>query len=210
MPGFPLMMSTSSSPTKVAVADGQERRRQRGLALFAFLGVALLVVAWPSAGVSPGQGRPAAFLLVGPAAATGMRVAPWSRTAAREQVGRNMAITARQTKRRPWVEPTIPQELMDEAGKEGFRLRPKYSHMKIGYVVSDKNEKTRVAHVEYFLFNAKYGAYYKRSKKFHYHDEYEISKLGDVVLIAPYRKTSAMKSYRLIEVMKKNTAPVRV
>merc|ERR1712187_221285 len=109
-----------------------------------------------------------------------------------------------------WIEPTIPEELQDEAKKEGFRLRPKYSHMKIGYVVSDKNEKTRVAHVEYFLFNAKYGAYYKRSKKFHYHDEYEISKLGDVVLIAPSKKTSTMKAYRLIEVMKKNTAPVRV
>mmetsp|Transcript_35455 Transcript_35455/g.48295 ORF Transcript_35455/g.48295 Transcript_35455/m.48295 type:complete len:83 (-) Transcript_35455:11-259(-) len=82
--------------------------------------------------------------------------------------------------------------------------------MKIGYVVSDKNIKTRVAHVEYFLFNAKYGAYYKRSRKFHYHDEYEVSKLGDVVLIAPFRRRSKMKTYRLIEVVKKHTAPVRV
>jgi len=71
------------------------------------------------------------------------------------------------------VEPTIPQELIDEAEKEGFRLRPKYHHMKVGYVVSDKNKRTRIAHVEYFLFNAKLGAYYKQSKRFHYHDHYE-------------------------------------
>merc|ERR1712187_8680 len=109
-----------------------------------------------------------------------------------------------------WIEPTIPEELQDEAKKEGFRLRPKYSHMKIGYVVSDFNRKTRVAYCEYFLFSAKYGLYYKRSSKFHFHDEYEISKLGDVVLIAPYRRVSAKKSYRLIEVMKKNTAPTTI
>eukprot|EP00913_Durusdinium_trenchii_P002577 g2385.t1 len=59
--------------------------------------------------------------------------------------------------------------------------------MKIGYVVSDKMPKTRVALIEYYLFNAKYGSWYKRMKKKHFHDEYEISKLGDVVLIAPYR-----------------------
>lgn len=113
-------------------------------------------------------------------------------------------------KRVPFVEPTIPQELIDEAEKEGFRLRPKYHHMKVGYVVSDKNKRTRIAHVEYFLFNAKLGAYYKQSKRFHYHDHYEISKLGDVVLIAPTKKRSNMKAYRIIEVLKNNTAPVRV
>eukprot|EP00929_Paragymnodinium_shiwhaense_P009297 TRINITY_DN113420_c0_g1_i1.p1 TRINITY_DN113420_c0_g1~~TRINITY_DN113420_c0_g1_i1.p1 ORF type:complete len:205 (-),score=60.41 TRINITY_DN113420_c0_g1_i1:127-741(-) len=109
-----------------------------------------------------------------------------------------------------FVEPTIPEDLVEEASKEGFRLRPKYHHMKVGYVVSDRQKKTRIAHVEYFLFNAKLGAYYKQSKRFHFHDEYEISKLGDVVLIAPFRKKTTMKHYRIIEVLKNNTAPVRV
>eukprot|EP00929_Paragymnodinium_shiwhaense_P002403 TRINITY_DN102637_c0_g1_i1.p1 TRINITY_DN102637_c0_g1~~TRINITY_DN102637_c0_g1_i1.p1 ORF type:complete len:210 (-),score=60.74 TRINITY_DN102637_c0_g1_i1:177-806(-) len=109
-----------------------------------------------------------------------------------------------------FVEPTIPEDLVEEAAKEGFRLRPKYHHMKVGYVVSDRQKKTRIAHVEYFLFNAKLGAYYKQSKRFHFHDEYEISKLGDVVLIAPFRKKTTMKHYRIIEVLKNNTAPVRV
>eukprot|EP00438_Fugacium_kawagutii_P006736 Skav219148 [mRNA] locus=scaffold1574:788722:789569:- [translate_table: standard] len=77
-----------------------------------------------------------------------------------------------------------------------------------------QQKKTRVALIEYYLFNAKYGGWYKRSKKKHFHDEYELSKLGDVVLIAPYRtglgdvndsaKRSNMKWYRLIEVMRKN------
>ncbi|CAL1138288.1 unnamed protein product [Cladocopium goreaui] len=109
-----------------------------------------------------------------------------------------------------WVEPTVPEELVESAKEEGFRLRPTYSHMKIGYVVSDKQKKTRVALIEYYLFNAKYGGWYKRSKKKHFHDEYELSKLGDVVLIAPYRKRSNMKWYRLIEVMRKNDAPEHV
>eukprot|EP00416_Gambierdiscus_australes_P033054 CAMPEP_0171092914 /NCGR_PEP_ID=MMETSP0766_2-20121228/38050_1 /TAXON_ID=439317 /ORGANISM="Gambierdiscus australes, Strain CAWD 149" /LENGTH=187 /DNA_ID=CAMNT_0011551261 /DNA_START=38 /DNA_END=601 /DNA_ORIENTATION=+ len=113
-------------------------------------------------------------------------------------------------RRKPWVEPTVPDELAQEAAADGYRLRPVYSHMKVGYVVSDVNAKTRICHVEYFLFDAKYGAYYRRSKKKHYHDEYEISKLGDVVLITPWKKRSKMKHYRLVEVLKKNTAPVRV
>merc|ERR1712182_11564 len=87
-----------------------------------------------------------------------------------------------------WVEPTIPQELVDEAAKEGMRLRPTYHQMKIGYVISAEKPKTRVVLCEYYLFNGKYGMYYKRSKKFHMHDEYGISKLGDVVMLAPCRK----------------------
>mmetsp|Transcript_111953 Transcript_111953/g.289300 ORF Transcript_111953/g.289300 Transcript_111953/m.289300 type:complete len:189 (+) Transcript_111953:92-658(+) len=109
-----------------------------------------------------------------------------------------------------WVEPTVPTELVEKAAEEGFRLRPQYNYQKIGYVVSDVNSKTRICLVEYFLFNAKFGAYYMRSKKIHYHDEYETSKLGDVVLIAPSRKMSKKKAYRLVEVVKNNTAPIRV
>merc|ERR1711920_391057 len=100
--------------------------------------------------------------------------------------------------------------LVEQAAAEGFRLRPQYNFQKIGYVVSDANKKTRVAHVEYFLFNAKFSTWYKRSSKIHYHDEYETSKMGDVVLIAPYRKVSKKKTHRLVEVVKNNTAPIRV
>merc|ERR1712061_751883 len=109
-------------------------------------------------------------------------------------------------RRQIWVEPTVAQELVDSAAEEGFTLRPQYNYQKIGYVVSDVHPKTRICHVEYFLFNAKYGHWYKRSSKIHYHDEYESSKLGDVVMIAPTRKLSKRKAYRLIEVVKNNTA----
>ncbi|CAE8665972.1 unnamed protein product [Polarella glacialis] len=110
----------------------------------------------------------------------------------------------------PWVEPTAPQEFVEMAAEDGFRLRPKYNHMKIGYVTSDVNIKTRVALIEYYLFDAKYGSWYKRTSKIHFHDEYEISKIGDVVLVAPCRKQSNMKAHRLVEVMKKNNAPTRI
>merc|ERR1712107_425146 len=112
--------------------------------------------------------------------------------------------------KRVWIEPTVPKELVEQAAEEGFRLRPQYKHQKIGYVVSTAGRKTRVALIEYFLFNAKFGSWYKRSKKFHFHDEYETAQLGDVVIIAPCRKRSKMKAYRLVEVVKKNTAPIRV
>jgi small subunit ribosomal protein S17 len=171
---------------------------------------------------APKQGRPAiALLLAGAAVAAFVTLAPASTPSAfvapqlpsaqgltvGSAVGSRVAVNTRTW---PWVEPTIPEELVAEAKDEGFALRPKYNHAKIGYVISDCNTKTRVAHVEYFLFNAKYGAYYKKSKKFHFHDEYETAQLGDVVMIAPYRRRSKMKHYRLIEVLKKNDTPIRV
>merc|ERR1712008_118809 len=111
----------------------------------------------------------------------------------------------------PWVEPTVPEELVQSAKEEGFRLRPQYNHQKVGYVVSKiDRSNTGVALIEYFKFSEKYGAYYKRSVKCHYHDEYKVSKLGDVVIVAPFRKMTKMKSWRLVEVMKKNTAPTHV
>jgi len=112
--------------------------------------------------------------------------------------------------KKPWVEPTVPEELAEQAAKEGFRLRPKYNSQKVGYVVQDATRKTRACHVEYFLFSTKYGYWYKRSKVKHFHDEYGLSQLGDVVLIAPYRKSSKIKHYRLVEVLKNSTQPVRV
>mmetsp|Transcript_91151 Transcript_91151/g.283554 ORF Transcript_91151/g.283554 Transcript_91151/m.283554 type:complete len:199 (-) Transcript_91151:229-825(-) len=182
-------------------------RGQRGAALLLLTGTALLLAGRQGDAL---RGGGLAFT-VAPAGGLATAPRPWTRP--RERSGALTAAGAdpnRRVPKWPWVEPTIPQELVDQAREEGFRLRPRYNHMKIGYVVSDKNIKTRVAHVEYFLFNAKYGAYYKRSKKFHYHDEYEVSKLGDVVIIGHFKKRSKMKNYRLIEVMKKNTAPTHV
>merc|ERR1711920_601989 len=105
---------------------------------------------------------------------------------------------------RIWVEPTVPQQLVDEARKDGFRLRPTYHFQKIGYVVGDKNPKTRIMLSEYYKFSAKYGCWYRRSTRIHYHDEYEISKLGDVVIIAPFKKRTNLKKHRIVEVVKQN------
>merc|ERR1711871_366212 len=89
-----------------------------------------------------------------------------------------------------WVEPTIPKDLYEEAKAEGFRLRPIYNFMKKGFVISDRMSKSRMMLFEYFKYNTKYKIFQKRMKRVMYHDEYEISKLGDVVLIAPFRKLS--------------------
>eukprot|EP00440_Ansanella_granifera_P036603 gb/GFBE01039711.1/.p1 GENE.gb/GFBE01039711.1/~~gb/GFBE01039711.1/.p1 ORF type:complete len:185 (+),score=49.36 gb/GFBE01039711.1/:1-555(+) len=182
----------------VPAATTTPRSRGTGAMLAAFAGALVVFLADPFATLSSS----AAFVSAPQPA--GRLLARSSQHSAADEPSTAMSASWK------WVEPTIPEDLVEAAKEEGFRLRPKYSHMKIGYVVSDKNSKTRVALVEYFLFNAKYGAYYKRSKKKHFHDEYEVSKLGDVVLITPYRKKSTMKSYRLVEVLKKSSVPTRV
>merc|ERR1719263_433111 len=103
-----------------------------------------------------------------------------------------------------------PQELVDQAAKDGFRLRPKYVRMKVGYVINDQMNETRIMLSEHFVFNGKYGVWRKRWKKKHFHDELQLSKLGDVVVIAPTRKMTPRKHYRLIEVLKKNKLPREV
>merc|ERR1712118_106840 len=99
----------------------------------------------------------------------------------------------------------------------GFKLRPNYWYQKVGIVIrEDRKRKQRTALVEFFRFAPRYQAFYKRSRKFHFHDEYQLAKTGDIVPIAPCRPDTVKAagghrvSYRLVEVMRANTAPVRV
>ena len=71
-----------------------------------------------------------------------------------------------------------------------------------GQVVSDKNKDTVVVLVERRVRHPIYKKYIKRSKKFHAHDE-SGARQGDVVRIEECAPISKLKSWRVIETVKK-------
>lgn len=69
-----------------------------------------------------------------------------------------------------------------------------------GTVVSEKMKKTRVVEVERLVRHPKYQKVLKKRNKFYAHDEKEISKLGDFVVIEETRPMSKLKRWRVVEV----------
>jgi small subunit ribosomal protein S17 len=69
-----------------------------------------------------------------------------------------------------------------------------------GVVVSDKTKSTRVVEVERRVHHLLYQKALKKRNKFYAHDEKEISKLGDTVIIEESRPLSKLKRWRVIEV----------
>lgn len=75
--------------------------------------------------------------------------------------------------------------------------------VKIGYVVSDKMDKTIVVKIEDFIRHPLYGKRVKRTKKFKAHDELNTCGIGDKVKIMETRPLSKDKRWRLVEIMEK-------
>ena len=73
----------------------------------------------------------------------------------------------------------------------------------IGTVVSDKMDKTIVVEVSTLVKHPIYKKYIKRSKKIKAHDENNVAKIGDKVLVMETRPLSKTKRYRLVEVTEK-------
>ena len=72
---------------------------------------------------------------------------------------------------------------------------------RVGFVVGDKMDKTRVARIERFT---QHPVYKKRIKKFinvKFHDEKNESKQGDKVKIMETRPLSKDKRWRLLEIV---------
>ena len=74
---------------------------------------------------------------------------------------------------------------------------------KVGFVVSDKMDKTIVVAVEDFVRHSLYGKSVKRTKKFKAHDENNECKIGDKVRIMETRPLSKDKRWRLVGVIEK-------
>jgi small subunit ribosomal protein S17 len=73
----------------------------------------------------------------------------------------------------------------------------------IGYVVSNKMQKTIVVEVTRQKSHPLYGRVIKRSKKFYAHDEQGQAQIGDVVRITETRPLSKLKRWQLQEVLRR-------
>ncbi|MYR08748.1 30S ribosomal protein S17 [Gordonia sp. SID5947] len=74
---------------------------------------------------------------------------------------------------------------------------------RIGYVVSDKMQKTIVVELEDRKSHPLYGKIIRTTSKVKAHDENETAGVGDRVRLMETRPTSATKRWRLVEVLEK-------
>jgi ribosomal protein uS17 len=70
-----------------------------------------------------------------------------------------------------------------------------------GVVVSDKGDKTIAVRIDSAKPHPKYKKIVRRSSKLYAHDERNEAKVGDVVRVVECRPLSAMKRWRLIEIV---------
>ena len=70
-----------------------------------------------------------------------------------------------------------------------------------GIVVSDKGDKTIAVRIDSAKPHPKYQKIVRRSSKLYAHDEKNEARVGDVVRIVECRPLSAMKRWRLIEIV---------
>jgi small subunit ribosomal protein S17 len=73
----------------------------------------------------------------------------------------------------------------------------------VGYVTSTKMNKTIVIEVTRQKSHAMYARVIKRSKKYYAHDEQNTAHVGDVVKIEETRPLSALKRWKLVEILKR-------
>ena len=74
---------------------------------------------------------------------------------------------------------------------------------RIGYVVSDKMQKTIVVELEDRMRHPLYGKIIRTTKKVKAHDENSTAGIGDRVALMETRPISATKRWRLVEILEK-------
>jgi small subunit ribosomal protein S17 len=87
--------------------------------------------------------------------------------------------------------------------KEVISVERARRKVRIGYVVSDKMDKTVVVKVEDFVRHPVYGKRVKRTKKFKAHDELNTCGIGDRVRIMETKPISRDKRWRLVNIIDK-------
>lgn len=75
--------------------------------------------------------------------------------------------------------------------------------IKIGYVVSNKMDKSITVAIERRVAHPLYKKYFKKTTKLMAHDENNECKVGDLVKIMETRPLSLRKKWRLVEVIEK-------
>ena len=74
---------------------------------------------------------------------------------------------------------------------------------RVGYVVSDKMDKTVVIAIQDHVKHPVYGKIIKRTLKVHAHDEENVCGIGDKVEIMETRPLSKTKKWRVVEIIEK-------
>ena len=74
---------------------------------------------------------------------------------------------------------------------------------KVGSVISLSGDKSRVALIQRTVKHELLGKIMKRSTKISFHDEENVSSVGDKVKIKETKPISKNKSWKLVEVIKK-------
>ena len=74
---------------------------------------------------------------------------------------------------------------------------------RVGIVVSDKMDKTIVVAIRDNVKHPLYKKIIKRTVRFKSHDENNIAKIGDKVMIMETRPLSKDKNWRLVEIIEK-------
>ena len=70
-----------------------------------------------------------------------------------------------------------------------------------GKVISNKMDKSITVLIERRVQHPKYGKFIRRSTKLHAHDEHNVCKEGDIVMIAECRPLSKTKAWALVSVV---------
>jgi len=73
----------------------------------------------------------------------------------------------------------------------------------VGFVVSDKNDKTIVVRVETLVKHPVLKKYIRRRKKFMAHDPNNECHIGDKVQIVEFRTLSARKNWHLMKIIER-------
>ena len=124
-----------------------------------------------------------------PAAKAPAAKAPAKKAAAKPAAPKAKAKAEKPKERKPIVR--TPRPIAEPGRKQERR----------GVVVSDKGDKTIVVKVDTIKAHPRYQKVVRRSAKFHAHDEANSAKVGDTVRIVETRPLSAMKHWRLVEIV---------
>ncbi len=71
-----------------------------------------------------------------------------------------------------------------------------------GKVISDKMDKSIIVAVVRKIKHPVFGKYVKKTTKFHVHDEENMAKVGNVVVICETRPISKTKAWKLLKIVK--------
>ena len=92
--------------------------------------------------------------------------------------------------------------------KDSKRTRSKAPSLRTGVVTSTGGAKTIHVAVENLVKHPRYSKYIRKRTKLAVHDAKDQASLGDLVEIAPCRRMSKGKSWRLVRVVRSADSPL--